>query len=192
MLDQDVIAGRPQTHFYQMLSDAFFAQHDLRSIFKSGPDVCFLDGMHRSEYLLRDFVNTERLCHRRSIIFMHDCLPTNFRMALRTHEPGDESEGHWQHAWTGDVWKIVPLLKKHRQDLKIFILDCAPTGLVAVTNLDPASTILADSYSSLVDELRDLNLETYSIRRLWDNLPMISSRSLVEHPEDLTMFLNVY
>ncbi len=192
MLEADVLAGRRETHFYQMPSDAFFAQHDLRSIFKHGPDICFLDGMHRSEYLLRDFMNTERLCHRRSIVFMHDCLPVNSRMALRTHELGDESESHWRHAWTGDVWKIVPLLKAHRPDLDIFILDCAPTGLVAIANLDPGSTLLQSAYSSLLSELRDLDLETYTLARLWSEVPVISSRSLVENPEDLTLFLNIH
>jgi hypothetical protein len=191
MLDADVLAGRPQTHFYQMPSDAFFAQCDLRSIFRRGPDVCFLDGMHRSEYLLRDFTNTERQCHRRSIIFLHDCLPVNARMAMRTHELGHESEGSWQHAWTGDVWKMVPLLKKHRPDLKIFLLDCSPTGLVAIANLDPESTALTDSYAALVDELRELDLEAFSIRRLWTELPVISSLSLMQHPEDLTLFLTI-
>jgi hypothetical protein len=190
-LDADVLAGRPQTHFYQMTSDAFFAECELRSIFANGPDICFLDGMHRSEYLLRDFTNTERQCHRRSIIFLHDCLPVNARMALRTHELGHESEGPWQHAWTGDVWKVVPLLRKHRPDLKIFLLDCIPTGLVAIANPDPTSTLLADLYATLVDELRDLDIETYSIRRLWSELPVISSLSLMQHPEDLTLFLNI-
>ena len=191
LLQSEVVSARRQTHFFQMTSDTFFTEHDLRGIFKSGPDICFLDGMHRSEYLLRDFMNTERLCHPRSVVFMHDCLPVNTRMALRTYEPGDASEGQWQHAWTGDVWKIVPLLLKHRPDLTIFLLDCAPTGLVAVANLDPASTALADEYSSLVNELRDLDLDAYSIRRLWNALPVISSRSLIAHPEDLTLFLNI-
>jgi hypothetical protein len=80
----------------------------------------------------------------------------------------------------------------HRPDLKIFALDCAPTGLVAIANLDPASTKLAETYSHLVDELRELDLDTYSIRRLWDEVSVISSRSLVEHPEDLTLLLNIY
>lgn len=181
-LEGDALAGLHQAHLYQMTSDEFFAQHDLRSIFRSGPDICFLDGLHLSEYVLRDFTNTERLCHRRSIIFIHDCLPVNIRMALRNPEPGQPSEGEWRHAWTGDVWKIVPLLKKYRPDLKIVILDCAPTGLLAVTNLDPASTTLTDAYGRLVDELHKLDLSTYSIRRLWDELPVISSRWLTEHP----------
>lgn len=192
MLEEDALKGRTQTHFFQMSSDAFFAEKDLRSIFNSGPDICFLDGMHRSEYLLRDFIGTERLCHSRSIVFMHDCLPVNSRMALRTHEIGDESEGGWRYAWTGDVWKVVPLLKKHRPDLRIFYLDCAPTGLVAVMNLDAASTVLTTRYRSLVEELRDLDLDTYSLRRIWDDFPVISSRSLMESPEDLTLFLSIY
>lgn len=192
MLDMDVLTGRPQTHFYQMPSDTYFAENDLRSIFKGGPDICFLDGMHRSEYLLRDFMNIERLCHKTSIILMHDCLPANARMALRTHEIGDVSEGPWQHAWTGDVWKVVPLLKKYRPDLKIFYLDCAPTGLVAVSNLDPEDASLRQRYSGLVGELRDLDLETFTLRRLWNELPVISSRSLMNFPEDLTLYMSIY
>jgi hypothetical protein len=192
MLEKDVLTGRPETHFYQMPSDTFFANHNLRDIFNSGPDICFLDGMHRSEFLLRDFINTERLCHSRSIIFMHDCLPINARMARRTHELGDASEGLWQTAWTGDVWKIVPLLKKHRPDLKILVLDCAPTGLVAVSNLDATSNVLSQYYVNLVDELRELDLDTYTVRHLWEDNPVISSRSLIDNPEDLTMFLEIH
>lgn len=147
--------------------------------------------MHRCEYLLRDFINTERLCHRRSVMLLHDCLPANTRMALRTHEPGPPSEGHWQHAWTGDVWKLAPLLRRHRPDLRILILDCAPTGLVAVTNLDPANTVLDENYSALIEELRDMELAEYAIARLWHESRVISSRSLMEHPEDLTLYFNV-
>jgi len=191
MLDQDVIGTRAETHFYQTPSDDFFKQNDLRGIFKSGPDICFLDGMHRSEYLLRDFMNTERLCHRRSLIFMHDCFPVNARMAMRTHEAGDEAEGHWAGAWTGDVWKVVPLLQAHRPDLKILLLDCAPTGLVVVSNLNPESTVLSERYSGVVDDLRAMDLEKHTIRKLWDDVPVISSHSLMQHPEDLTLYLDI-
>ncbi len=192
MLDQDVITARGQTHFYQMPSDQFFASYSLRNIFPNGPDVCFLDGMHRSEYLLRDFMNTERSCHERSIIFLHDCLPANARMTLRTHVAGDPAEGDWQHAWTGDVWKVVPLLQAHRPDLKLFYLDCAPTGLIAISNLNPNSTKLSAIYSDLIDQLRELSLDSYTIQKLWDSLPVIDTRSLISNPEDLTLFLNIY
>jgi len=191
MLDQDVLSGRRQTHFYQMPSDRFFVEHDLHDIFRTGPDVCFLDGMHRSEYLLRDFINTERKCRRQSIIFMHDCLPVNSRMARRTHVPGDPSEGHWQHAWTGDVWKVVPILQRYRPDLNLICLDCAPTGLIAATNLDPSSTVLSDNYGKILDELRTMDLETHTIRQLWENLRVLDTHSLTKNPEDLTLFIDI-
>jgi hypothetical protein len=191
MLEEDVISGRPQTHFFEMTSDAFFRDHKLSDILKQGPDICFLDGMHRCEYLLRDFINTERYCHRRSIVFMHDCLPVNARMTLRTHEAGDPSERHWQHAWTGDVWKVVPLLKAWRPDIEIICLDCAPTGLVALTNLDPSSTTLADNYAKIKSDLRALNLAEYGFERLWTECPMLNTRSIVASPEDLTLYLDI-
>jgi hypothetical protein len=191
-LEGDVLAGRTAAHFFQMSSDTFFRRYDLRRLFPTGPDICFLDGMHRSEFLLRDFLNTERACHRRSIVFLHDCLPVNARMADRRGTPGDPSEGEWRHAWTGDVWKLVPLLLKHRPDLVMFILDCPPTGLVAITGLDPASTALADGYHGLLKELRALDLEACTIGGLWAALPVLSSRSLMERPEDLTLFLDIH
>lgn len=189
ILESDVIGKRRALHFFQMPSDDFFAAHDLKKILGNAPDVCFLDGMHLAEYLLRDFINTERTCTPRSIIFMHDCLPSNARMALRTHQVGDPEEGKWQHAWTGDVWKMVPILKKFRPDLQVFVLDCAPTGLIAVTNLDPSSTILRENYQNTKEIMRNLDLEEFTIQRLWEQFPVISSHSLMEHPEDLSLFL---
>jgi hypothetical protein len=189
ILESDVIGKRRSLHFFQMPSDDFFAAHDLKKIFGAAPDVCFLDGMHLAEYLLRDFINTERSCTPRSIIFMHDCLPSNERMALRTHKVGDPEEGKWQHAWTGDVWKMVPILKKYRPDLQVFVLDCAPTGLIAVTNLDPTSTVLQENYQKTKELMRNMDLKEFTIRRLWEQFPVLSSQSLMEHPEDLSLFL---
>lgn len=185
-------AARSELHFYQMSSDAFFSRHRLRDILGDGPDVCFLDGMHRAEYLLRDFMHTERSCHRRSVIFLHDCLPANARMTSRVPGIGDASEGETRSWWTGDVWKIIPVLRKFRPDLKLFLLDCAPTGLVLVSNLDPGSAVLETAYGDVVDELRDLDLDKYPIRNLWTEYPAISSRSLAECPEDLTQFLDIH
>jgi hypothetical protein len=191
-LEGDVLGSRPATHFFRMTSDAFFRRHELRRLFPDGPDIAFLDGMHRSEFLLRDFINTERACHRGSLVFLHDCLPANARMTARVHEQGDESEGPWRFAWTGDVWKMIPLLARHRPDLKLLVLDCAPTGLVAISGLDPASTVLGDAYPSLLEELRALELSADMRARLWTEAPVLSSRSLLASPEDLTLFLDIH
>lgn len=190
-IENDVIGSRRRISFFQMPSDDFFSQYDLVKELNGSPDISFLDGMHRAEYLLQDFINTERASQRRSVIFMHDCLPSNYRMALRTHEVGSEDEGIWQHAWTGDVWKIIPVLKKFRPDLEVFVLDCAPTGLVGITNLDPDSDALSKNLQEITGLMRDLDLENYTIERLWQDFPVLSSKALMARPENLTLYLKL-
>src|SRR5207237_5582391 len=57
------IGSKEFVAFFQLSSDRFFATYDVKAYFPGGVDVAFLDGMHRFEYLLRDFLNTERVCH---------------------------------------------------------------------------------------------------------------------------------
>jgi hypothetical protein len=188
-LETAVMGKRPALHLLQMTSDVFFAEHDLLNLLGQAPDICFLDGMHRAEYLLNDFKNTEKLCNPSSIILLHDCLPTNERMTLRFPQQGDESEGLWRDAWTGDVWKLLPILKEYRPDLNIFVFDCFPTGLVAVTNLSPESSVLAENHKEILKLIRTASLKDFTIKRLWKEFPIISSHSLLANPGDLTLFL---
>lgn len=162
-------------HLFQMESDAFFQTYRVTDFFKDGIDLAFLDGMHRFEYLLRDFFNTEACCRRNSVILLHDCLPTNFEMTTRAFRTG---------AWTGDVWKVLPALKKYRPELRLLYLDCPPTGLVAITNLDPASTLLSDNYFQIVDEFVDLDTPT-GLAEIFSTIELTSSREL-QQPDRLT------
>ena len=138
--------------FFQMPSDTFFASENVRELLGRPVDMAFLDGLHRFEFLLRDLIGTEAGCHPRSLILLHDCVPLNPRMALRQWLPGGPSETETAPFWTGDVWKLLPIVKKHRPDLRLHVLDCPPTGLVAITRVDPASRILADRYYEIIDE----------------------------------------
>lgn len=70
--------------------------------------VSFLGGMHLFEYLLRDFIGTEKNSTKNSIILLHDCCSFDHTMTTR------DLECIPRFAWTGDV------------------LDCKPTGLVAL------------------------------------------------------------
>ena len=64
-----------------------------------------------------------------------------------------------QSFWTGDVWKIVLILKRYRPDLSLFNLDGCLTGLLCVTNLDPNSTVLQDNYQKIIDEYLNINFD---------------------------------
>ena len=152
----------------------FFKNYDLRALFPKGFDVAFLDGMHRFEYLLRDFINAERFCHGRSIVFLHDCFPATFRMAERVSIVGE--------AWTGDVWRILPALKKYRPDLRIVFLDCPPTGLVACTRLDSSSKILSEKFHDIVDEFFHIDLNDFGLETLWRLFPIIDTKKNSREP----------
>jgi len=160
-------------------------------MFPAGPDICFLDGMHRFEFLLRDFINVEAACRPNSIILMHDCLPTNERMTERTMRVDETEHESTRWAWTGDIWRILPALKQHRPDLRIMVLDCGPTGVVACTRLDPASRVLTRDYARIIDEGMNLSLNTLGLDKLWRMFPTIDTRRLSQHPEDMTAIFNI-
>jgi predicted O-methyltransferase YrrM len=137
------------TRVVQLKSDDFFAKHDMRaSLGGRSVDVAFIDGMHWFEFALRDFANLERHCEPDSVILIHDCYPVDAECTQR--EPRDVN-------WTGDVWRLVVLLKKYRPDLSINTIGSAPSGLVVVQNLDPASTLLHDNEDRLIEEFMALD-----------------------------------
>jgi hypothetical protein len=125
-------------------SDDFFAQHDLRGEFGGrAVDLAFIDGMHRFEYALRDFINVERNCAASSVILMHDCYPLDARTAQRERQTG---------FWSGDIWRLVLLLREQRPDLLVRTIATAPTGLGMVLNPDPDSRALGERCAQLSAE----------------------------------------
>jgi hypothetical protein len=178
----DVMNKRRKLFLFQMTSDEFFADHRVDDLFPAGIDLAFLDGLHRFEFLLRDFINTERFCHRSSIILLHDCLPYRERISSRLHrQPEDE--------WTGDVWKILPILKKYRPDLKVTMFDCPPTGIIACSNLSPTSTVLADAFLDIVEEYLLIPDEHPDLPALNSIYPLMDTRQILSKPEDLSAIL---
>jgi hypothetical protein len=130
-------------------SDAFFANRDVRTeLGGASVDFALIDGMHHFEYALRDFMHLEPLCARASTILVHDCFPHDRRTALRERET---------YFWTGDVWRLLVLLKKHRRDLSIHTIASPPTGLAFIRNLDPSSTFISDNLAALCEEFMALD-----------------------------------
>lgn len=162
---------------FEMTSDAFFDKHDLSFLLGGPVDLAFLDGMHLFEYLLRDFINTERHSSASGMIVMHDCLPPDVYMTVR-----DPSDPEWQKSahpgwWTGDVWKVVPVLWKYRPDLTVTVYDCPGTGIVTVTGLDPQNTALSDNYDRITAAAAESRLDHAAFDRYWKTVTVHSSAS---------------
>jgi methyltransferase family protein len=140
---------RANQRVFAMTSDAFFASHDLRVELGGLPvDLAFVDGMHHFEYALRDFANLERYCARDSTILIHDCFPLDRETSERDRRCS---------FWSGDVWRLIVLLKKHRPDLAVHTIAAPPTGLGLVRNLDPSSRFLLEHYDQLREEFLALD-----------------------------------
>lgn len=127
-----------ETHLFTETSDAFFAHRRLEGPLAGRPvTLAFIDGLHRFEQCLRDVLNLEAYCDPKSVILLHDTVPLD--------EPTQRRERATDF-WTGDVWKVVLVLKHYRPDLDIFTIATAPTGLTMMTGLDPSSRVLAAAY----------------------------------------------
>jgi hypothetical protein len=160
-IDSNVVGTKPALHLFQGTSDAFFGSGLLDRLGLT-IDLAFLDGMHHVEFLLRDFMHTERHMDRDGMIVLHDCVPFSRIGADRV----------WRRrltkSWTGDVWKLLPILAEHRPDLRVEVLDLQPSGLVCITRLDPASEVLAHAYEAIVATYRDMTLDDFGLDRLWE------------------------
>jgi hypothetical protein len=134
----------PNQRIFLETSDEFFANHDVRAELGGRPvDMAFIDGLHRFEYALRDFVNVERVCARSSVILLHDCYPLDARTAEREQTT---------RFWSGDIWRLLLLLRTCRPDLLVHTIGTPPTGLGIVLHPDPESRVLADNLEALVAE----------------------------------------
>lgn len=167
--DRDVLVGKPVCLLFQMTSDEFFSQFSPRALLEREIDMAFLDGMHLAEFVLRDFIRVERSAKRNSLIILHDCLPGDVEMASRVHRPGT--------AWTGDVWKILPILMQYRPDIRIDVLDAPPTGLTICTNLNPKSEVLTEMYADIVDEMRSMILTDDGLQEFRDRIGVTGTES---------------
>jgi len=180
-IDQRVIGDKPACLLYRMPSDRFFENHDPVALLGERIDLAFLDGMHLYEFLLRDFINTERSCRRNSLIVLHDCVPTDLYLARR-HRQDESLRGSSRipGGWCGDVWKVVLILRKYRPDLRIHTFDSALTGMVIITNLDPNSSVLTERYAEAVETFAALELMDYGVRRYIDELQIKDTRLLFD------------
>ncbi|BAU92592.1 hypothetical protein MPPM_3987 [Methylorubrum populi] len=187
----EVFSRKTITMLYQMTSDDFFAKFDIRTIFGSPIQLSFLDGMHRCEFLLRDFYNTEMNSSRNSVIAIHDCLPTEMPMTSRRDDgivAIKDSRSGW---WTGDVWRTALLLKRDRPDLEILSLDAYPTGLLLITNLDPKSSYLKENYRSHVKKMMSYDLSAIGFEKFYEEMGVVST-SVIDMPEKMTTHFNFY
>ncbi|MGR3511218.1 MAG: glycosyltransferase family protein [Paracoccaceae bacterium] len=151
-IEADVMGRKPGLILQQCTSDDFFASGLLERLGVK-IDLAFLDGMHLFEYLLADFTNTERNMSSDGVILMHDCVPFSAAGARR------DWDRRATRSWTGDVWKLLPILREYRPDLTIVTHDTPPSGLVMVTGLNPSDRVLEEKRDEILSRFNDMEFE---------------------------------
>lgn len=137
---------------YRETSDFFFEESADEVLTGRPLDLAFIDGMHRFEFALRDFMQIEKRALSTSVIVIDDIYPNHLKQASRSRGTT---------VWAGDVWKLYLCLKNSRPDLRLFPLDAAPTGVLVVTGLNPRNLVLWESYNGLVRLYAQMDLMDY-------------------------------
>mgnify|MGYP000858399679 CR=1 FL=1 len=109
-------------------SEEFFASHDVKGLLGGPIDLAFVDGLHHFEVALADVLAVERYAHPRTVVLVHDVVPIDAPTSTRERATV---------VWSGDVWKTVVALRRHRPNLRITTLDVAPTGMALITGFGP-------------------------------------------------------
>lgn len=159
--ETNIIGAKPALHIFQQTSDDFFAGGFLA---RNGIKLSFsfIDGMHLVEYALRDLINVEANSAPSGVIAIHDCCP--FTTKMTTRDLSNLPEG----PWTGDVWKLLPILRRYRPDLTVTVLNCRSSGLVLVSDLDPTNRVLADNLAEILAEYQEISMEDFGLDRFND------------------------
>ena len=81
-------------------------------------DIIFIDGMHQTDYVYRDFNNSIDNLTENGAIFLDDILPENEKEQLKIPENPIYENGILKYSspWTGDVWKIVYYILLHQKE----------------------------------------------------------------------------
>lgn len=138
----------PQARVFHETSDVFFERRQRSEVLGAERlDLAFIDGMHRFEYALRDFIHVEAWSHPDAVVVLHDCMPILPIAAARERRT---------RFWVGDVWKVVAILRELRPDLRVKLVATAPSGLCVVRGLDPESRVLSARLDETVARYRDL------------------------------------
>jgi methyltransferase family protein len=147
----------PRHRVFAQTSDEFFEQRDvLAELGGKSLDLAFIDGMHQLEFALRDFINVEKCSSTDSVVLIHDVYPIDATCASRERV---------SRFWTGDIWRLILILKKYRPDLTVNVIATRPTGLGIVQNLDPRSRVLAEHQDEIIEEFLALDISVLDGRK---------------------------
>lgn len=114
-------------------------------------DIIFIDGLHHSDQVERDIVNSYEVLNKGGVILLHDCVPWE---EIISRVP------RVTETWTGDVYRAVcGFYDVYRDKLKMKFFE-ERTGIVAIFDDDEVNVVGGFnkpdlSYEKFVREYKD-------------------------------------
>lgn len=142
---------RAWAKLFYLRSDDYFAQFDTREVL-GGRNVklSFIDGLHTFDQVFRDLINVMPYLTTDSHAILHDVYPVHSVTAERVRR---------SIFWTGNVWKVVFLIREFLPQLKFTTLPTAPSGLFLIKGFDGKRPEIDNA--KLADRVGELFLETF-------------------------------
>ena len=133
---------------YQMTSDKYFKINSTENF-----DIVFIDGLHTSEQVYKDTINSLKILNDNGFIVLHDCNPKE-EYHTRSYEDYLKTRG----VWNGDVYKGFINLKYELKDYNCFVVDedhgC---GIITKNNLNKKFYPLKKEYKDIDWDFFDKN-----------------------------------
>ena len=176
----------PGVRVHEVESDRFFAQLVNTARF----DLIFLDGLHEWEQTYRDFLSALRHLSDVGVVVIDDVVPDciasscpDQKEALATRR----ALGDYSGAWHGDVYKVVPIIRRLHPDLYVRIVgnharDENPQAVIWFERGSPPSVTENVNW---LEVRRIAEMTTYD-RYLSDVVPLLE---VPKEMEDLTLQL---
>lgn len=149
-----------------LTSDDFFKQNTDKF------DIIFVDGLHHSDFVYRDIINSLKILNLGGCIVVHDVIPYSYEGQLIPLEKTLETGSG---IWNGDVWKGWVKLRTERKDL-----------IMKVVDTDHGCGIIHPTKYGNGDYLESYNNGYYT----YDRDLILSSLNLISPEKFLSLFEN--
>jgi hypothetical protein len=123
----------PNQSIFPVTSDYFF--HSVYMTRGINPDIVLITKIQRVEHVLRDIIFSEKLCKDNAVIMITGTCPADVRDTERSAQLLYPTQ-------VGDVYKLIPIIKKLRPKIKISTITDIPDGVTILENLDKTDNVM--------------------------------------------------
>jgi hypothetical protein len=122
---------------YPMGSNEFFNQNNKKY------DIVFIDGLHHSEQVDVDIINSLKWTKDDGVILLHDCNPPT---------PNHAAVPQIQETWNGDVYKSVLKFQRDNTNHMYYTVDTDWGVGVIIKNQNPTNKMSEDDYNQGIND----------------------------------------